>query len=199
MQRRIHSSVVGGETQGVIMTLQHINVLTLGKHAKEDFLLKGRDQLSRDGIDVIETDRGGEVTAHNPGQLVVYPILHQSIFNLSPRTYVYLLEQGVIDMLKTYGLNAVRDEHHPGVWLGQEKICALGVRIRQRVSMHGLALNICNDLELFNKIIPCGISERGVTSLEKSLRHEVSFAEVRNRLLESLGGLFKVSWVHEKP
>ena len=198
VQEQVHGMVVDGGLVGAILTLQHPNVLTLGRHAQEDFILEDLQKLKDRGIAVCETDRGGEVTAHNPGQLVVYPIMPQSMFDLSPKKFVYLIEEGVIEMLRTYGLKAARDEEHPGVWLGKNKICALGVRIKQRVSMHGLALNVCNDLTLFDSIIPCGIQGRGVTNLTSALSiegdRELNINDVRDRLLDCLSHQFQVVW-----
>ncbi len=126
------------------------------------------------------------MTAHVPGQLVVYPILGIEAFRLAPRRYVEILEQTAIDVLSEYGVVATRDAEHPGVWVGNDKICAIGVRIQQRVSLHGLALNVSNAFDLFRRIVPCGIAGRGVTSLSKVIEKDVAVADVLPKVLAAL-------------
>lgn len=187
LQQRLHARVVRDPGEAFIVTVEHPPVLTFGRHADKRFLLFGEKQLRAEGIDLVDTDRGGEVTAHVPGQLVVYPVLGIEAFRLTPRKYVHLLEQAVIDVLAELGVVAARDPDHPGVWVGTEKICALGVRIQRRVSLHGLALNVSNGLDLFRRIVPCGIQGRGVTSVTRTLGRDVAVAEVLPKLLQALG------------
>ena len=158
--------------------VQHPSVLTLGKNADASFIKSSPAELSQQGVAVVPIDRGGEVTAHSPGQLVVYPILPLREFRLTPKKFVTLLEELVIQVLRSYGVTGARDEINPGVWVGRDKICAIGVRIQERVSLHGFAFNICNDLNLFENIVPCGIADRGVTSLSRVLGRRISCDEV---------------------
>ena len=169
LQHKVHAEVLGESRLGVILTVEHESVITLGKNADHSYLLSGRDGLAANGIDLVQTDRGGEVTAHEPGQLVVYPILRLADFHLSPRKYVALLEEAVVELLVGYGIVGHLDPEHPGVWVGTNKICAIGVRIKDRVSMHGIALNITNPMKIFQMIVPCGIVGRGVTSIGREL------------------------------
>lgn len=187
LQQRLHGRVVRDPAEAFVVTVEHPPVLTFGRHADKKFLLFGEKQLRAEGVDLVDTDRGGEVTAHVPGQLVVYPILGIEAFRLTPRKYVCRLEQAAIDVLATYGVEATRDADHPGVWVGRAKICAIGVRIQQRVSLHGLALNVSNAFDLFDRIVPCGIQGRGVTSLSRVLGRDVAVAEVLPKLLQALG------------
>ena len=180
-----HQRVVDGG-KPVFILVEHPPVLTLGKNADLRHLKSDFATLTAQGVSVIETDRGGEVTAHVPGQLVVYPIIPITRLGLSPRRYVNLLEEAVIRVLKGYDLESGRDAEHPGVWVGTSKVCALGIRIRTRVAMHGLALNVNNDFELFESIIPCGIHSRGVTSIQKELGHSVPLNDVKLLLVEEL-------------
>jgi lipoate-protein ligase B len=121
-----------------------------------------------------------------PGQLVVYPIIDVSKQKLSVRDYVGALESTVIDTLDFFGIHAARDPDLPGVWVKGSKICAIGVRVKSRVTMHGLALNINNDLGLFGKIVPCGIRTRSVTSMSNILETKIAFEDVRFRLLSAI-------------
>ena len=193
MQKELHQKVVASGGYGVILTLQHPRVLTLGNRAQREFIIKDAGYLLEHNIQVEETDRGGEVTAHDLGQLVVYPILSQRLFSLSPKKYVHLMEESVISLLEDYGISAHRDKEHPGVWVAQGKICAIGVRIKQRVSMHGLALNICNDVGLFETIVPCGIKDRSVTSMSLVLGRQVDVDEVMEKLLVQFSRHFAVN------
>jgi lipoyl(octanoyl) transferase len=188
-----HEAVVRGEDP-VILTVEHQPVLTLGKNSSQDNLLFSREYYHGLGIEIFETERGGEVTAHLPGQLVVYPIIDVNRYKLSVRDYIYGLESAVIETLKTFGIVAERDPQLPGVWVGSAKICAIGVRIKSRVTMHGLALNVDNNLDIFSKIVPCGIRARGVTSMSTILNKNVSLPDVRSKLLKNL--IAKLSDVH---
>jgi lipoate-protein ligase B len=186
LQHDVHAKVKSGELEAVILSLEHPKTLTLGKHATRDNLLLAPEQLESQGVVLCQTDRGGEVTAHNPGQLVIYPILPIASLGLSPRRYVDILCTSVIETLSQYGIESRQDEQFPGVWVGNQKICAIGVRISSRVSMHGLALNVNNALDLFTVIIPCGIRQRGVTSMQQVLSAPMDFQTVRETLVGSL-------------
>lgn len=185
-QEDAHDVVAKSENKHIIFCVEHEPVLTMGKNSDSANLLFPRDFYERLGVEIFDTERGGQVTAHMPGQLVIYPILNMAALNLSVRDYVNILEESVIQTLAQYGVHAHRDDEHPGVWIGHEKICALGVRIKSRVSMHGLALNVKNDLSLFGKIIPCGIKFRGVTSLERQTERCPSMETVRENLLQQI-------------
>jgi lipoate-protein ligase B len=182
-QEKSHAEIAASAHAHVIFCVEHEPVLTMGKNSDAANLLFPREFYERQGVEIFDTERGGQVTAHMPGQLVVYPILNMSALKLSIRDYVNILEESVIHTLAKYGVHAHRDLEHPGVWIGHEKICALGVRIKSRVSMHGLALNVNNDLSLFGKIIPCGIKFRSVTSLARQTTKCPSMDIVRDDLV----------------
>jgi len=185
-QESTHAEVAFNGRPGVIFTVEHEPVLTMGKNSEQGNLLFARDFYESQGVEIFDTERGGQVTAHMPGQLVVYPILNMLTLGLTVRSYVNILEEAVITALAKYDIKAHRDQEHPGVWVGHEKICAMGVRIKSRVSMHGLALNVNNDLSLFGKIIPCGIKFRGVTSIERQLDVSPELRTVRADLLREI-------------
>lgn len=151
-----------------LILLQHPHVFTLGRGSSEEFLPTGEDGLS---YELFRTERGGEVTFHCPGQLVGYPLLDLNYYKLDLHWYLRMLEQVVIDTLADFGLVGRRDEDYTGVWVGNGKVCAIGVSVSRWVTMHGFALNINNDLDPFKQIVPCGIedSSRGVVSIKSLL------------------------------
>lgn len=157
IQREIHSEILNAQRNSTLLLLEHFPVITLGKNASLAHLLHSEEELKKQNIAVHRIERGGEATAHEPGQLVVYPLIDLRKSSYGPRNFVHKLEDCIIDTLKHYGIDSRRDDRFPGVWTGSGKICSLGVRISQGVSMHGLALNSHNDLNTFSKIIPCGI------------------------------------------
>lgn len=177
MQQDMHADTVSERIAGAIIIVEHPAVVTLGKNADQKHLKFHNDVFRAQGIDVVAIDRGGEVTAHEPGQLVVYPILKLSDFDLTPKKYVNLLEETVIATLGRFGVRSHVDPHFPGVWVGSSKICAIGIRIKDRATMHGIGFNVQNDLSLFEKITPCGIQGRDVTTLSRLVGRNVSIRD----------------------
>ncbi len=174
-----------------IICCQHLPVYTLGRSGKEDNLLVSLRQVEALGATVHRIDRGGDITYHGPGQWVCYPILNLEAFGLGLRAYVYLLEEAVIRVCRWYGIETKRLEKATGVWIDPDKptarkICAIGVRCSQYVTMHGLALNVNTDLNYFNYVNPCGFRDKGVTSLQKELGREIAMEEVKQRLSEEI-------------
>jgi lipoyl(octanoyl) transferase len=160
-----------------LFLVEHPPVITFGRRAAAHHVIAPAEELARLGIEAVATDRGGDVTFHGPGQLVVYPIVRLIDHRLSVGAYVRRLEDAVIATLAHFGIEGLKDESAIGVWVRQSerwggrpaKICALGVRIRRGVSMHGIALNVDIDLTHFNLIVPCGLSDRPVTSMRELL------------------------------
>jgi len=184
LQQRLHARAVASDGVNYLLFVEHPAVLTLGKHADLAHLSLDREGYLAQGVELVQADRGGEVTAHMPGQMVVYPIIRLSSYRLSPKRYVAALEEAVIRLLAGYGIEAQRDPEFPGVWVGREKICAVGIRIKERVAMHGIALNVANDLTLFSQIVPCGISGRGVTSMGRLLKCSIDPDSLRRKFAE---------------
>lgn len=173
---------------------EHQPVLTIGKSGKDTNLLIPKELLVQRGISFYHINRGGDITYHGPGQLVCYPILNLEEFHLGLKEYVHLLEEAVIRVCASYGIEAGRLEKATGVWLEgstprARKICAIGVRSSHYVTMHGLALNVNTDLRYFSYIHPCGFIDKGVTSLRQELKHEVPMDEVKQRLEGELNRL----------
>ncbi|MBM4108467.1 MAG: lipoyl(octanoyl) transferase LipB [Phycisphaerae bacterium] len=188
VQRVLRDRDANAPGVGVVFFVQHPPVITLTPRAAPN-LLASPAQLSCLGIEVAATDRGGDITYHGPGQLVVYPILDLNRLNLGLHAYMRLLEDTVRRTIARFGVEGGRDPAATGVWVGDAKICAMGVRVRQWVSMHGLALNVDPALEHFDLIVPCGLGGRGVTSLRRLLGPACpSMAAVQAALCEELGG-----------
>jgi lipoate-protein ligase B len=178
---------------GVVLTVEHPSVLTVGRSAGPMDLGDSIEGWTERGVEVVETDRGGKVTYHGPGQIVLYPILDLRHFGSDLRSYIYHLEQTGIEMLGTYGIDAVRDPEHTGVWVGSGKVAAIGVHVRRWIAIHGMSANINVDLSIYDRFTPCGISDRSVASLHRLLGVEsVDIAEGRGRLLEAFESVFGV-------
>ena len=174
-----------------IVFCQHPHVYTLGRHGKAANMLLSEEQLERIGASLFHIDRGGDITYHGPGQLVCYPILNLKDFHLGLKEYLHLLEEAVIRVCASYGIEAGRVDGATGVWLEtgtprERKICAMGVRSSHFVTMHGLALNVNTDLRYFSYIHPCGFIDKGVTSIARETGHEISVEEVTERLQREL-------------
>jgi len=173
-QQQVHAEVLAGADERILL-VEHPPVITCGRRPSvTKNLVATPEYLQQLGVEFIESDRGGDITFHGPGQLVAYPIVRLIDHQLSVGGYVRRLEQGVMNALAELGIAAQKDECAVGVWVDDgpgmlAKICALGVRIRRGVSMHGIALNVTTDLNYFNLIVPCGLSCRPVTSIQKLL------------------------------
>lgn len=186
IQKQIHEKVAKQAIGPVAILVEHPPVLTLGKHADKSNIFVPMELLELEGVQIVQIDRGGEVTAHVPGQLVVYPIVHLPSLALGPRSYICSIESSIIDTLAEFGIQSSRHPQHPGVWVKDEKIAAVGVRIKNRTTMHGLSLNINNKFDLFSKILPCGIKGLGVTSMELQLKKDISTDEIKISICKSL-------------
>jgi len=177
-------------TKNYLLFCEHPPVYTLGKSGKTSHLLINEEQLKAKGAEFYRINRGGDITYHGPGQITGYPILDLDNFKLSIKDYIFRLEEVLIRVLAHYNIKADRSEGETGVWLDTEdplkarKIGAIGARISQMVSMHGFALNVNTDLDFYNHIIPCGIVDKGVTSLQKELGKTIAIEEVQNLLLK---------------
>lgn len=188
-------------TPNYLIFCSHPHVYTLGKSGREDHLLVNSTQLSDIQATYYKINRGGDITYHGPGQIVVYPILDLDNFFTDIHKYLRLLEEAVILTLKEYGVEAGRISGLTGVWLDHthqknpRKICAFGVRSSRWVTMHGLAFNVNPDLSYFGHIVPCGIDDKAVTSLEKETGKPLSQREVEQKLLAHLSSLFEMELI----
>ena len=188
-----------GETEELpkhhLLFCQHPHVYTLGKSGKEAHLLLDERQLDAKEAKFYKINRGGDITYHGPGQLVVYPIFDLDQFFTDIHKYLRFLEEAIILTLAEYGISANRIEGLTGVWLDGDttlarKICAFGVKSSRWVTMHGIGFNVNTDLSFFSNIIPCGIDDKAVTSMKKELGRELDLEEVTDKLLSHLAELF---------
>jgi lipoic acid synthetase len=191
LQRELVSHRQRGEVPDVLLLLEHPPVITCGRATKPEHLRTPRETLLQMGWGVFDVERGGSVTYHGPGQLVGYPILDLRRYGEDIVGYVRMLEESVIRALRPYGIEAERRPGFPGVWVGEEKIAAVGVAVKRRVTMHGFALNVNTDLDPFRAINPCGIGFPP-TSMEKILGHPVPLHEVRDAYARSFEEVFGV-------
>jgi lipoyl(octanoyl) transferase len=192
-------------TDNYLLFCEHPHVFTLGKSGSEEHILLSEDGLKDKNARYYKINRGGDITYHGPGQLVGYPILDLDNFFTDIHKYLRLLEEAVILTLLDYGLVAGRISGLTGVWLDHErqvkprKICALGVKSSRWVTMHGFAFNVNTDISYFNYIIPCGISDKAVTSLAIELGKPMNMGEVQAKLLHHLANLFEMQIVASQP
>jgi len=188
LQKDYHKKVLLGDKPDTLFFVEHEPVYTLGKNADNNHLL----QSAKKNIKVFNIERGGDITFHGPGQIVGYPIIDLKRYNKSVSWYMRSLEKVLIDTLSTFNIVGKIKEGLTGVWVGDEKIGAQGVRISRWVTMHGFALNVNTDLTYFDGIIPCGIFEYGVTSMEKILGEKQNISLIKNRITQSFNYRFKV-------
>jgi lipoyl(octanoyl) transferase len=189
-------------TLSYLLFCEHPHVYTLGKSGDEKNLLVNEDYLKSRGATFYKINRGGDITYHGPGQIVGYPILDLDNFFTDIHKYLRFLEEAVILTLAEYGIESTRSDGETGVWLDvgtdkARKICALGVRSSRWVTMHGFAFNVNCDLSYFGNIIPCGIVDKSVTSMQKELNREVDMQEVQQKLKGHLKNLFDIHFVNE--
>ena len=166
LQQQARQRVAGGDVAGVLILLEHQPVITTGRGGGRENLRTSLSGLQAERIEVVETNRGGNITCHNPGQLVGYPVLNLSRWQEDVHWYVEQLEEVLIRTVARYGIVAGRKARYTGVWAGNRKMAAIGVSVRNWITGHGFALNVNNDLALFQQIVPCGIEDFGVTSLQ---------------------------------
>ena len=188
-------------TEDHLLFCEHPHVYTLGKSGKQAHLLLNEEGMREKGVQFFPIDRGGDITYHGPGQIVGYPIFDLDHHFTDIHRFLRTLEEAIIGTLEAYGIKAGRIDGLTGVWLDfneplkARKICAFGIRASRWVTMHGFAFNVNTDLAYFENIVPCGITDKGVTSLAKELGHEVDINEVKARLKIELANLFDVELI----
>ena len=194
LQRKLHAQRVAGAIPDTLLLLEHPPVITLGKAFHPEHLRYAREFYAQQGIELHPTDRGGDVTCHNPGQLVGYPIFDVAQHGRDLHKFLRDLEQAIIDALRAFGVEGHRESGYTGVWVDDAKIAAIGIKVTKWVSMHGFALNVNNDLRLFQTIVPCGIADRPVTSLQQVLGRAVPMEQVKHAMARAFERVFRITF-----
>lgn len=199
-QKELFSSIIEQKknkelTKNTLIFVEHPHVYTLGKHGDINNLLITREFMNKIGAEFYEIDRGGDITYHGPGQLVVYPIFDLENFNIRTREFVFLLEKSIIELLKEFNITASRKEGAAGVWLDSElptarKICSIGIKSSRGATMHGIALNINTNLDYFTYINPCGFKNNGMTSIQKEKNQFIDIDKVKKLFLDKIAAVF---------
>jgi lipoyl(octanoyl) transferase len=192
VQRAFHADVADGRRAPTLLLVEHDRVITFGRKGGRAHLRLGEDELRKRGFALYDIERGGDVTYHGPGQLVGYPIFP---VGRRVRDFLRSLEAALVRVLADFGVAGAGSPGYAGVWVGDEKVVAIGVAIRRNVAFHGFAMNVHTDLDDFETIVPCGIADRGVTSLARLLGRDVTLDEVRPRVVEA----FRIEFGLEAP
>lgn len=200
--RSIQEKISGLKPEQHLIVCEHPHVYTFGKSAQQTNLLLSESELKNKSIDVYDIERGGDITYHGPGQIIVYPIFDLEQLHIGVKQFVFNIEQCIINVLAEYGLETERIKDRIGIWLGKDtaderKIAAIGIKCSRHVSMHGLALNVNTDLSLFNHIIPCGIADKSVSSMQKELGREISMTDIKNKLINEFSTIFEVKIIRQ--
>jgi lipoate-protein ligase B len=189
-QRELIRQRLDGEIEDTLLLLEHPPTITIGKSGSLENVLAPQEQLIKEGVSLFFTDRGGDVTYHGPGQLVVYPIIDLRNRGRDIHRYVNELEEVVIRTLADFSIAANRDGNHAGVWVKEAEIAAIGLSVKRWITMHGIALNVNSNLEHFGLINPCGFTDRTATSMARLLGREIAIEEVAQHLVTHFSEVF---------
>jgi lipoyl(octanoyl) transferase len=200
IQKETVEKVKDGSIDNTLFFVEHPPVLTMGRRAERRNILASDEALEAEGVELFDVERGGDVTYHGPGQIVGYPILRLEEFGRDLHQYVSNIEDIFVQLLKTeYGIETKSDKgKYTGVYIDSRKITAIGIAVRKWISFHGFAFNVKTNLKHFDWIIPCGLADRSVTSLEKELGVEVDFSEIKNLTASYFSKVFNVELVTKK-
>ncbi len=192
-RRKLEAGKQGAQSNDILLFVEHPHVYTLGKSGDNVHLLKSLAELSDINAEFVKIDRGGDITYHGPGQIVGYPIFDLDRHFTDVHKYLRYLEEVVIRTCADYNIEAGRIEGLTGVWIGNRKICAMGIKCSRWVTKHGFAFNVNTDLDYFNHIIPCGITDKQVTSLQELLGRHIDLAEVKEHILNHFEDVFEIN------
>ncbi len=193
IQERILEARMRDRLPSTIILQENSSVFTIGRTGSRSNILASADELQRLGIEVLEVNRGGDITYHGPGQLIVSPLLYLGDVDLNANQYLHRLEDVLIDLLSTFGIRTYKKKDYPGVWWNQAKIGAVGIAVKHGYTFHGFSLNVNLDLAPFNLINPCGVSQMLITSLHQILGHEIPMAEIKEKLHEIMMETFSLN------
>lgn len=203
LQKRLVQELDDGAGMNTLLLLEHPPIYTLGRGGDEKNLLISHQEREEKGIDFLAIDRGGDITYHGPGQLVGYLIFQLDQWGNDPHLFLRLIEESIIRLLKPYGIEGERKKAYTGVWVKDEKIAAIGVKMNRRrntkgyISSHGFALNLFPDLTMFKYINPCGITQYGVTSVEKVIGRRIPFSDIYDPVVNALSDTFQLEVVKQ--
>ncbi|MFC1903956.1 lipoyl(octanoyl) transferase LipB [Chloroflexota bacterium] len=192
LQRELEQARDGDKIPDVLLLLQHPPVFTIGRFRGRENLIIPQEKLQREGIAVFETNRGGSITYHGPGQLVGYPILNLKKIGLGVREYIWKLEEVVIRLLLELGIRGHRVTKYPGVWVDSKKICSVGIHVNRHITTHGFALNVNTELRYFDYVRPCGINSAVITSISKLLGYPLEVEAIIEPVLNCFSAVFEL-------
>ncbi len=192
LQKELFERRLAGDIEDTLLLIEHPHTYTLGKSGQEENLVADEFALKRQGIEVFRIDRGGDITYHGPGQIVGYPILDLHHHYLDVHRFLRDLEEVIIQTLADYKIAASRVEGLTGVWVEGAKVAAIGVKVTRWITMHGFAFNVNTDLSYFGNIIPCGITDKPVTSMEKLLGGQLEYVEVQDKVCAKFEEVFEI-------
>jgi len=194
LQYRMAAEVRSDNKSGIVLFLEHSPVFTLGKRGGRENLTVSDEFLDKHGVAVFQTERGGNITYHGPGQLVVYPIINLKATGLGVADYVDRLEEIMLRTADDWDIHAKRNTKNRGIWVGNNKLGSIGIAVKRGITLHGLALNVVTDLTPFGWINPCGLSDVGIISLAEAGAADATVARVRERLATHMAAVFKIKW-----
>ena len=190
LQKEVFELRHKSKVSDVLFLLEHPHTYTLGKVADKKNLISSQEYLDKNNISVYEIDRGGDITYHGPGQIVGYPIINLNEWKNDTHKYLRALEEVIIKTCAHYGLIGSREPKYTGVWIEDRKVAAIGIKVSRWITMHGFAFNVNTDLSLFSGIIPCGISDKDVTSIQRELKRKIEIDEVKALLVKNFKEIF---------
>lgn len=198
-ESNIAKKIAGEDAEFHLLVCEHNPVYTMGKSTDKNNLLVSKTFLEENNIELFQIERGGDITYHGPGQLVIYPIFDLEKLKLGVKDYVFNVEKVIIESLQEFGITADRINNKIGIWLdkggaNERKIAAIGIKCSRSITMHGLALNVNTDLKYFNNLIPCGIVDKGVTSMEKELGEQLDFNVIKTCLINKFSSIFELKF-----
>lgn len=192
LQEEIFELIKSNDCPGAILLLEHYPVITIGNNKKTDSLLVSRKELQRQNIKLVQSNRGGDITLHSPGQIVCYTILNLTRFKKDLPFFIHNIEEVIIDVLGSYGIHGMRLNKYRGVFTGGFKIASIGLRVRKWITLHGFSLNVNNNLKYFDNIIACGLKDHPQTSMEKISNKKIPIRNVKEQILKSFSIVFEI-------
>ncbi len=200
LQKKLFQKLIDNKKNNIpnkesyILSCEHSHVYTLGKHGNKNNLLINNEVLKKNKASFYDVDRGGDITYHGPGQIVIYPIFDLTNFKIGIKEYVNKIEQSIINTVEIYGIKPIRIKNAPGIWINNNnklrKICAIGIKASHNITMHGLALNVNTNLDYFNNINPCGFIDRSTSSLQNELNRKMNIEKIKAEILDNIGLIF---------